>query len=393
MFATYRAAFRAPGAVAFCAAAFVARFSIAVYPIGLVLLVSLRTGHYGFAGLLAGTYVFANGVGNPVLGRWADRFGQRRVLMPAAAVHLGAAAVVIALAEARAPDTALLAPTIVLGFSYIAIGSLVRARWSFVLAGRPELSTAYSLESTLDEVIFTLGPLAATLVATQLDPVPVFVAGALLVAVGSWWLARQGASEPPLHPAGAAGHASALRSRGMVLLLLASAGMGAFFACAEVTMIAFCGQHGHTALAGAVLACFAGGSGVAGFVYGARQRSVAMVDQFRLRCVIFAVLPVLLLVAGSVPVLAVVAFVVGTGIAPALTTAFALSEQIVPAAALTEGMSWLVATLSIGYGVAAAAVGRIADATGARPAFGLAIGAAASVGVLAVLLHRRLAAS
>ena len=33
MLSTYRAAFRAPGSVAFCAAAFVGRFSIAVYPI------------------------------------------------------------------------------------------------------------------------------------------------------------------------------------------------------------------------------------------------------------------------------------------------------------------------------------------------------------------------
>jgi len=90
LLSTYRAAFRVPGSTAFCAAAFIMRFSIAVYPIGLVLLISLRTGHYTFAGVLSGIYVFANGAGNPVLARLVDRYGQSRVLLPASAVHVAA---------------------------------------------------------------------------------------------------------------------------------------------------------------------------------------------------------------------------------------------------------------------------------------------------------------
>ena len=82
MLDTYRAAFRAPGTAAFTAAGFVMRMPIAIYPIGLVLILSARTGHYGFAGLLSGTYVVANGVGKPVLGRLVDRYGQHRVADP-----------------------------------------------------------------------------------------------------------------------------------------------------------------------------------------------------------------------------------------------------------------------------------------------------------------------
>src|SRR5690349_20803718 len=103
------------------------RFAIAMYPIGFVLLVSLRTGHYGFAGVLSGVYVFVNGIGNPVLGRLVDRFGQSRVLLPATAVHVAAVGVVIGLAEARTSDWTLVPPTLVCGFSYLAVGSLVRA--------------------------------------------------------------------------------------------------------------------------------------------------------------------------------------------------------------------------------------------------------------------------
>lgn len=393
MLQTYRAAFRTPGTVTFCAAAFVARFSIAVYPIGCVLLISLRTGHYGFAGLLSGVYVFANGAGNPVLGRLVDRFGQRRVVLPATVVHVAAAIVIIALARTHAPDVAFIPPVAVAGFSYLAMGSLVRARWSYVLAGRPELTTAYSLESTLDEVMFTVGPLSATVIATTLDPSYVFGLAGVLVGAGSLWLVSQRDTEPPAQDADAPPHASALRSRGMLLLLVATAGMGAFFASAEVTMVAFCGQHGHTGLAGLLLACFAGGSSVAGLVYGARHRAAPVLDRFRRQCLIFGTLPVLFVAGVNIPVLAVVAFVVGTATAPALITSFGLIESVVPNAALVEGMSWLTTGLSVGYGIAASIVGRIADDHGARPAFAVAIAAGLLVAGTGAVLHSRVRAT
>jgi MFS family permease len=387
---TYRAVFRAPGTAAFCTAGFIMRFAIAVYPIGLVLLISTRTGHYGFAGLLSGIYVFANGAGNPVLARLVDRYGQSRLLVPASGVHVAGVVAIIVLAQAHSPDWALVPPTVVTGFAYLAVGSLIRARWSYVLAGRPELSTAYSLESTLDEVIFTAGPLLATVLATQLDPVVVFVVAGLLVAIGTVWLRRQRHTEPAAQPTGAPPHRSALRYPGMVLLTLAAAGMGAVFASAEVTMVAFCGQHGHTSLAGAVLACLAFGSGVAGFVYGARHRAGPVLERFRRQAVIFALLPLLFLAAVNVPVLAALAFVVGLGIAPTLITSFGLIERVVPGAALTEGMAWLTTGLSVGYGAAAALVGHLADVHGARFAFVVTIGSGLLVGALAVLLHARL---
>ncbi len=391
MFGTYRAVFREPGTAAFCAAAFVMRFPIAIYPIGLVLLISTRTGHYTFAGLLSGAYVISNGVGNPVLARLVDRYGQHRLLLPASAVHIAALAAIVALAEARgAPEWTLLLPALVCGFSYLAVGSLVRARWSYVLGGRRELVTAYSLESTLDEVIFTAGPLVATVIATQLDPVLVFVVGGVLVACGAVLLRRQRATEPPAQVPGSAPHRSALRCRGMLLLTLAAVGTGGVFASAEVTIVAFCGQHGETSAAGAVLACLAFGSGVAGFTYGARHRSAHVLRRFRRQALVFAVLPLLFLAAVNVPVLAGLSFAVGIGIAPLLITSFGLIEQLVPAGALTEGMAWLTTGISIGFGIAAASVGRIADAHGARFAFSVTIGSGVLVGVLALALYAML---
>jgi MFS family permease len=384
--------FRTPGTAAFCIAAFVMRVPIAMYPIGLVLIISARTGHYGFAGVLSGVYVVANGAGNPVLARVSDRLGQGRVLVPASVLH-AVATVLLAVCFAQDwPDWTLVVTTAVSGFTFLSVGSLVRARWSYLLGGRPELATAYSLESTLDEVIFVLGPIVATVLATETNPLYVLYVAVALIVVGAGWLTVLRGSTPPPPDHSEPRPRSALLERGMPLLALVAAAMGGIFASAEVTMVAFCGQHGERSLSGAVLAAFAGGSATAGFVYGSRTWRRVMLDRFRLQAVLFGLLPALFLVAWNVGVLAACAFVIGLGIAPTLITSFGLIEQIVPARSLTEGLAWFVAGLSVGYGGGAALVGGIADAHGARTAFGVTIGAGLLMAALAVLLHSRMRA-
>jgi MFS family permease len=157
-------------------------------------------------------------------------------------------------------------------------------------------------------------------------------------------------------------------------------------------MVAFCGQHGQRTASGVVLASMAFGSGVAGFTYGARRWRTDLLVRFRLHAVVFAVLPFLFLAATTVPVLAVCAFLVGLGIAPTLITSFGLIERIVPGAALTEGLAWLITGLNLGYGAGAASVGGIADAHGARLAFSVTIASGLLMGGLALALYRRLRA-
>jgi MFS family permease len=169
--------------------------------------------------------------------------------------------------------------------------------------------------------------------------------------------------------------------------------MGALFASAEITMVAFCGQHGHRGLSGVPLALFAGGSGISGLFYGARTWRSGVLTRFRLQAVIFAALTVVFLAATSVWTLCVCAFIVGLGTSPTLITAFGIAEHYVPSAALTEGLAWVLTGLNIGYGAGSAIVGAIADAHGARVAFLVTVVSGFLMGVVAVLLHVRLRAS
>jgi MFS family permease len=385
----YRAAFSAPGAPEFSAAGFLARITLAIYPIAIVLIISGRTHSYGYAGVVSGSYVVGGAVGNPYAAVLVDRLGQHRVLPWFLIAHLLSTGLFGALITVHAPLWTLLPPAVLMGVTMLNIGALVRARWSHIWPGNgPERSTGYSVESTLDEVIFVLGPLVATVLALHTLGLAL-----LVITAGTLWLAALRSTEPPVRPRSAGErHDFALRYRGMPLITWCMVFMGAVFGSAEVTMVAFCGQHGHRASAGWVVASFAGGSAVSALFYGGRHWRSTLLRRFVISAVLFGVMPFLYFAATSIPVLALCAGVIGLGIAPTLIGAFGLVDQIVPAGSLTEGLTWIGTGLSVGYGLGAAVVGGIADRHGARFAFSLPVGCALISAVFALLLAARLRA-
>ena len=392
MLARYRDAFDSPGAVSFSAAGFVSRFSIAIYPIAIVLIVSGRTHAYGYAGVISGSYVVGSAIGNPYAGALVDRLGQHRVLPGYFVAHAVAAMVFALLITVRAPLWTLVIPAVAMGVTLLNIGALIRARWSDVWpAESAQRSTAYSVESTLDELCFVLGPLVATVLATTAPSLVTLGLALFLIGAGSLWLASQRQTEPPAHaPDSASGSGFALRHRGMLLITVVMVFMGGVFGSGEVVLVAFCGQHGQRGHSGWVVACFALGSGIAGLVYGSRHWRSPLLSRFIGGAVVFGVLPWLWFVPTSVPVLAVCTALIGLGIAPVLITGFGLVDSIVPPASLTEGLTWIGTGLSVGYGAGAAVVGGIADRHGAHFAFAVPVASAVLVAVFGLVLASRM---
>jgi MFS family permease len=388
----YRAAFSSPGTLEFSAAGFLARITLAIYPIAIVLIISGRTHSYGYAGVVSGSYVIGGAVGNPIAAVLVDKLGQHRVLPWFLIAHLLSTAMFGALITVHAPLWTLLPPAVLMGITMLNIGALVRARWSHVWPGDgPERSTGYSVESTLDEVVFVLGPLVATVLALHTHPLVTLGLALLVITVGTMWLAALRSTEPPVRPRAAGErHDFALRYRGMALITWSMVFMGAVFGSAEVTMVAFCGQHGDRASAGWVVASFAGGSAVSALFYGGRHWRSSLLRRFVISALLFGVMPFLFFAATGIAVLAVCAGLIGLGIAPTLIGAFGLVDQIVPTSSLTEGLTWIGTGLSVGYGLGAAVVGGLADRHGARFAFSLPVGCALASAVFAMLLAARL---
>lgn len=384
MFAPYRAVLQAPGALRFCLSAFVMRLPLAMYPVAFVLLISLRDGDYSFGGYLTGAYIGGAAIGGPALSRRADRGGQRRVLVVWTAVHTVAVAALIAAVLADGPRWVLLATAVVIGFAYLPVGALVRARWAGLLGDeRERLTTAFSLESTLDELIFVSGPIVASVVATQLGPVAAFVLIAALVAAGAvgLGLAPGGAA----HPVDAGVVRPPIPRAPLVLLVATLAFVGMTLAGVDVATIAYVGLAGHASWSGLVLACFAFGSGVAGLLYGAVRWRRPVEIRLRDQALLFGVMPVLLYLVPNVALLCPLLFLVGLATAPMLIVSFGTAEAITPPERLTEAMAWINTGLSIGAGAIAPVIGIVADRAGADVALRVPWPAAAT-GALAALL-------
>jgi predicted MFS family arabinose efflux permease len=386
----YRDLLATPGGKAFSAAAFVARMPISMVGLGIVLLVVAENGRYGMAGALSATFALVNAVSAPVIARLVDRLGQRAVLAPAVALHAAGIAVFVALVSAGAATPALFVSAAVAAVFGPSIGSLVRARWGHVLGRDPRLHTAYAFESVLDELIFVLGPLLVTVLATRVRPQAGLLTAAFLLVVGSAALLAHRASEPPAGHGHEEGHPAVLRSPGLAVLLLVMPFIGGVFGAVEISAVAFADEAGRRALAGPLLACYAGGSMIAGLVFGAVQWQVSVRRRLLAGAAAMTVTVVALPWTDSAAVLAGCLFLAGLGIAPTLISAVTLVQRMVPAGTVTEGLTWATTALIVGFSATTWLSGRLVDTEGVGPAFLVATASGTCALVVCAVGYRRL---
>ncbi|HSK57284.1 MAG TPA: MFS transporter [Jiangellales bacterium] len=364
---------RTPGALAFSATGLLARLPMSMWGLGIVLLVSARTGSYGLAGLLAAVGVLAQSAASPAQARLVDHWGQRRVLLPLLTVHTVALVTFLAEIVAGASVWMLSLAAGVAGASLPQFGALVRARWAALHRGTRHLHTAYSLESVLDEVVFIVGPVLVTVLAVQVDPLAGLGSTVVLTLGGGLLFAAQRASEPRPQRREPGVLRAPLPLGTMVWVVAAFAGMGSLFGTIEVATVAFTEEVSTRAAAGPVLAVFAAGSLLAGVVVGAMSLRSTAQRRFVVGQAALTVATVLLLFVGSVPALAGAALLCGLTISPTLIAGFSLVEGTVPPSRLTEGLAWVSTALGAGVALGAAVTGRVVDLAGPSAGFAVAV--------------------
>jgi MFS family permease len=160
--------------------------------------------------------------------------------------------------------------------------------------------------------------------------------------------------------------------------------VGAVFGAMDVVVVAYAEAEGAPALAGVALAVYAGGSLVAGLVYGVLRLPGSLAARYVGCAVLFACAAQLLLVTDSLVSLIPVAFLAGLAIAPVLVAGMSLVESRVPRTALTEALTWVVTGLTLGVTAGSAMAGSAVDTWGAETAFAVPALSAALAGLLAL---------
>ncbi|WP_326846710.1 MFS transporter [Streptomyces kaniharaensis] len=403
----YGALLRTPGAWTFLAPAFVARLPYAMISMGILMLITGSGGSWGTASTVAAVSAVAQALIGPQTGRLADRFGQAAVLVPTVVVHAVSVGTLIALALGHAPAWSLYAAAAPAGASIPQIGAMVRARWISLFTAESagsegsagasgsagsaaKIGTAFAFESVTDEFTFVVGPILAATIATTISPATGLVTEAALTVVGGLAFATQRRTAPARQPhQPGARRDSALASPGVRLLVGAFLGVGAVFGGLQVSMTAFADSVGQHGAAGTVYGIFAGGSMLAGVLYGViawrrsvQQRMIASYALLVLGCSTLWAMP-------NLVALTVAGLVCGLAIAPTLISGYTLVETLVADGAKTEAFTWLTGAIGLGLATGAMVAGRLIDGHGPSVGFLVPLGGA-GLGLVALVSLRHL---
>ncbi|MBB4946488.1 MFS family permease [Kitasatospora gansuensis] len=391
MLSSYRQIFAPPGTLAFSLSGFIARMPISMTGIGILTMLSELRGSYGLAAGVSGTMAGAAAVLGPVVSWLVDRHGQRRVTLPATAVTVLAAIGLLLCARSGAPTWTLFVCAFGMGVMP-STGSMVRARWAHLYNGSPpKLHTAYSFEAVVDEVCFIIGPILSITLATSVFPEAGVMMAGVFLTVGVLLFTSQRRTEPPVHPAEHHAGGPAILSGGLQVLVVTFVATGAVFSSVEVVTLAFAKEQGHEGITGLILAVYALGSCLAGVIFGTLKLKGSMATRFPAGAAVMAVSMVPLLLVGELVhgvgalfAISGALFVAGFAISPTLITAMALVERLIPAAKLTEGMTWTTTGLALGVALGSAVAGLVVDAEGAAAGYWVPLAAATFGMVVAV---------
>ncbi|MNX60260.1 Major Facilitator Superfamily protein [compost metagenome] len=379
----YRELFQAPGAAGFVLAGAIARLPLPMIGIGIITMLSQVRGAYTLAGAVAATFALATALLAPRISRLVDRHGQGRVLPLAAGVCVMALIGLSASVHWNAPDWVLFVFAALAG-SLPSMPAMIRARWTEIFRDRPELRTAYALESVADELSFIVGPPLAVGLSVALFPQAGPLAAALLLAVGVTAFVMQRATAPAVQFREAGRQAPVLRMPRMRPLLAMMSAMGVIVGTIDVLSVAFARQQGMPAGASLVLSAYALGSCVAGLVFGVLKFQMPLPRLLAIAAGVTAFTTLPLLLVNDLLTLSLGVLLAGLSFAPTMIIAMALVESSVPGNRLTEGLTWLVTGLGAGVAAGAALAGWVVDHHGVSAGFWTAVGAGAVVLLVAL---------
>jgi MFS family permease len=406
----YADIFQIPGAWRFSAAGVIGRMPMAMFGLGVVLLISAASGKYGVAGAVSAVGSLGYAFCSPQIARLVDSRGQRRVLLPLLAVFAAATVALIAAVVLRLPTWAFFVLGAIAGATMPSLGTMVRARWSALLPGSPHLHTAFSFESVADELCFIVGPAAVTLLATQVFPAAGVGAAALLCLGGTLWFTAERATEPvptvvsrgdgprrssrswgetvPDRPSRLPGRGAP--APGLVVLAPLYFLLGAMFVSVDLSTVSFAQHFGHKPLAGFILGTYALGSATGGLWYGSRQWRAPIENRFALTLTLTVLGVATFWAQPNLVTLTCGIYLCGLTIAPTLIAGFSLLEAQAKPGRRTEAMAWLSSGIGVGLAAGSSVVGFILDAHGPRAGYAFAAACGVASAATCLLGLRRL---
>ncbi|MBP2322607.1 MFS family permease [Kibdelosporangium banguiense] len=368
-------------------------------PLAMSFLIAGWTDSYALAGVVGAALMAGIGVAGPVRGRAADRRGAARLLV-VTGISYGVGLTVIAFIPSLLPAAwwpVMAVAAFVVGLSNPPVIPVSRAVWPRLLKG-PALNSVYTVDATLTELLYAVGPLLAAFLVALVSPAASIVISGALATVGALGFAKMLSLAGQSGPVPASTDGETRRDRVGLLNtpgILASLGLALCLVAAllmvDMTIVGWAREVGAPILAGVLGAVWAIGSGIGGLVAGGLSGMPRLTRRVLLNLLgVAALVPVLPPVfdPASPWLIGLVLLLGGAAIAPAAAAANARVGEIAPPERRTEAYGWLSSASTVGFSIALPTSGFLLDHGGPSVA---AAGAVVFV-VLGVLLAVRIPA-
>jgi MFS family permease len=346
---------RVPGVLNITAAQLFARLPLGMMSLAILLHVHALTSSYALGGAVVACVSVGEAVAMPVTARLAGRAGMVPTLVASAAIN---GLSMLALAFAGSSPVLLMALGLLIGASVPPMMPVVRALYPQMVS-RDGVRALFALDTTAQELIWVIGPVFATFLASSVSTAIPLVASAVITTVGTmWFLVGAHRFRPEISE-----HTSAfgrvLANRAVLLAIVASLALVASFMAMEVGIVAAFGREGVTA--GAAIAITSLGSLIGGLTFGHRRLGLGGVVT-ALGAV--AVGTVLFGIADGLALQFAALFVSGYGFAPAMSSLYLMVSREIEEHAATEVFGWLNSGALVGGAIGTSTGGIAVEAHG-----------------------------
>lgn len=337
----------------------IGRIPLAMNTVALVFLVSDVRGSFTLAGLTSAFYTLSGAAFSPRVGKLADQYGTKAVILPVTAINIIATVGVLFFINHQ--TVGLLFFAALAGATFPNFGTITRTRWSRAISEQKELDSALSLESVFDESAFVIGPALAGFLFSLYGSSSPLVASIVFLSIAGAGIAFTSID----HGGFARVHED--HTRGILAipyvktLLLSLIALGLLFGSNFVVIIAVATEGGREAEGGLWVGLYPIGSAVSGLIYGFIHWKISSSIRYTGSLVIMTLCTSGILFFQDLETIVFWIIVSGIAIGPALISANAFMKELVPLSRLNESFAFLGAALSIGITLGSTLSGVIVD--------------------------------